>query len=133
MSEQQAVLFTNDAFYAAFANRDMVAMGNVWSADENVSVIHPGWGPLFGHEKVLESWDTILSSTHSSKVQCREAKVTLKGDVGIVVCYEDIEGHFLIATNIFAKQEERWCMTHHQAASTNGSPSQDSEVAETIN
>jgi hypothetical protein len=49
------------------------------------------------------------------------------------VCYEDIEGHFLIATNIFAKQEERWCMTHHQAASTNGSPSQDSEVAETIN
>jgi ketosteroid isomerase-like protein len=133
MSEQQAVLFTNDAFYAAFANRDMAAMGNVWAADDNISVIHPGWGPLFGHDKVLESWDTILSSTHSPMVQCREAKVSLKGDVAIVVCYEDIEGHFLIATNIFAKQGARWCMTHHQAAPTNGVPSQDGNAEKSIN
>ena len=57
MSELDAILFANEAFYRAFADREMSAMVDVWATEAPVSCIHPGWGLLEGLEEVLGSWE----------------------------------------------------------------------------
>ena len=41
---------------------------------------------------------------------------------GVVVCYEEIEGQFLIATNMFVRDGPLWKMIHHQSGPTQGRP-----------
>ncbi len=115
MTETSAALFANDAFYVAFAGRDLQAMDRAWAEEVPVACIHPGWNPLAGREAVMESWAAILGNEGSPPVQCRNAHVTLIGDVAVVVCHEAIDDTFLVATNIFVKEDGRWKMIHHQA------------------
>ena len=56
MSNPEAVLFANEAFYAAFRAGDMDAMAALWAEDHAVVCLHPGAGPIHGREAVLESW-----------------------------------------------------------------------------
>ena len=53
MPDREALLFANEAFYLAFADRDMEAMETTWSATTPVACIHPGWGVLTGRDEVL--------------------------------------------------------------------------------
>jgi hypothetical protein len=62
VSDQISVLFANEAFYAAFAARDIEAMDELWSRRPNVTCIHPGWSPLIGRDSVMQSWRAILSN-----------------------------------------------------------------------
>ncbi|HAA93874.1 MAG: DUF4440 domain-containing protein [Rhodospirillaceae bacterium] len=134
MSERDAVLFCNDAFYAAFAGRDVDAMESLWAKVDDVSVIHPGWEPLFGRDAVIESWVGILSNENSPAIECRAARAVVRGESATVVCFEEIEGNFLVATNLFVKQDGAWRMTHHQAAPTSGRPSpEDQDQPPSIN
>ena len=118
MAEEEAVLFANEAFYRAFAERDLDAMDAIWARDAPVSCIHPGWAALMGRHQVLESWRSILGSPESPGIHCREPKVFLFGDLALVICYEAIRGSFLVASNVFVKQESGWSLIHHQAGST---------------
>ena len=43
MADDEAVLFANEAFYRAFADRDVEAMDEVWAQGVPVACIHPGW------------------------------------------------------------------------------------------
>jgi hypothetical protein len=97
-----AVLFANEAFYQAFATRDLAAMEQVWARHCPVACIHPGWPPLHG--------------------------ATVFGDSAMVVCFEAVPGGFLVATNLFVRQGAVWKLVHHQAGPTNGQP--DEEPAE---
>ena len=80
MSERDAILFANEAFYQAFAERDMGEMEAIWSEQAPVACIHPGWHPLAGREAVLESWRAILANADSPPIRCREPRVHLRGD-----------------------------------------------------
>jgi ketosteroid isomerase-like protein len=133
MSEHQAVLFSNEAFYAAFASRDMAAMADVWAESADVCVIHPGWEPIYGREAVMESWRAILEGAQSPEIRERMPKALVNDTVATVVCYEEISGNFLMATNIFVKQSGRWRMFHHHAAPTNGRPSEVDALPDSIN
>ena len=62
MGTEQDVLLTNLAFYAAFAERDLEAMGELWASDADVACMHPGWPVLEGRDAVMESWSRILSN-----------------------------------------------------------------------
>jgi len=115
MPEEVAVLFANDAFYAAFASRDMEAMQDVWSGNVNLRCIHPGWDEISGRENVLDSLAAILGGDAAPDIICHHAKAIIYGDVAVVVCHEEIEDAFLIATNIFERQGRIWKMIHHQA------------------
>lgn len=132
MIETTAVLFANDVFYVAFAGRDMGAMDQVWSEQTSVACIHPGWNPIAGREEVMESWIAILGNEGSPPVQCRNAHATLIGDVAVVVCHEEIDDTFLIATNIFVKEDGRWKMIHHQAGPGQPPDEEDEESADTL-
>ena len=68
MSDHVSVLFANDAFYAAFAGRDLEAMDELWSRRPNVTCIHPGWSPLIDRDSVMQSWRAILSNPASPAI-----------------------------------------------------------------
>ena len=127
MSEREAVLFANEAFYHAFADRDSAAMDEVWARDTPVVCIHPGWPPLEGRDEVMESWRAILANPDSPATRPRGARAYLRGETAFVVCYEEIEGQYLIATNIFTREGGLWRLVHHQAGPTSGEPSAEDE------
>ncbi len=130
MPDREALLFANEAFYLAFADRDMAAMEDAWSATASVACIHPGWGVLTGRDEVLESWAAIIANPDSPDIRVHAPEPHLYGDVGFVVCYEEIAGQYLIATNIFVRDGSVWHMVHHQAGPTAAVPDPDEEGEE---
>ena len=127
MTELDAVLFANEAFYRAFADRDMAAMTEVWSDDAVLTCIHPGWGLLEGRDVVLQSWQAILANPDSPAVRCRGAQAHLRGEMAYVICYEELDGNFLVASNIFVHEGRRWHLVHHQAGPTADAPPAEDE------
>ena len=127
MSDTDAVLFANEILYRAFAARDETALEDLWSDSEQISCLHPGWGPLFGREEVLSSWVAIIRNPESPEILCHNAHAHVYGDTAYVVCFEEIAGEFLVATNIFVREGRVWKMVHHQAGPTSVSPSVDDE------
>ena len=123
---RDAVLFANEAFYRAFADRDIAAMEEIWASEAPVACIHPGWSPVIGRERVLASWRAILANPASPAISCRRPQAFLHGDSAFVICYEEIEGAVLIATNLFVREGRSWKMTHHQAGPV-ATPSEEEE------
>ncbi|MFT5131564.1 MAG: ketosteroid isomerase-like protein [Gammaproteobacteria bacterium] len=113
--DKQAVLNANDEFYSTFSNNDFVSMEELWSVNDNISVIHPGWPPLTGHHSVISSWKRIMDGGNSPNITCINANVNLSGDIAIVICTELLAGAKLVATNIFALEQGSWKLIHHQA------------------
>ena len=114
MGDEQSVIFANDRFYNSFANRDFGSMEKLW-AESGVVCIHPGWQPLYGREKVLESWRVIFGDEGAPDVKCRMARAMLYGNTAFIICIEDLGRSFLCATNIFVLTEGQWRMIHHHA------------------
>ena len=134
MSELDAVLFANEAFYRAFADRDMDAMEDLWASSAPVCCIHPGWEAIYERDDVIESWRAIFSGGTSPAINCLAPRVYFYGAAAFVVCFEEIQGDHLIATNYFVREAGRWRMVHHQAGPTRAivPPSSD-EPERTVN
>ena len=115
-------MFANEAFYQAFIERDIDAMEDCWAESVDISCIHPGWGVLRGRDVVLQSWLAILANPDAPKIICRAADVTVMGDSAIVVCFEEIDGQYLLATNVYSHEGGRWRLVHHQAGPTGEQP-----------
>ena len=122
MSDLDALVFANEAFYQAFTDRDIDAMEALWAPTESVTCIHPGWGALSGREEVLESWAAIISNPDSPPIRSLAPHAVMHGDTGYVICFEEIAGQFLIATNVFIRDGRLWKMVHHQAGPTSVAP-----------
>ncbi len=120
--ERDAILFANEAFYRAFAARDLAAMDGIWARNLPVACIHPGWGRLTGRRPVMESWRNILANPGAPAIICRDAEAHTLGEVAFVLCYEAIGATYLVATNIFAREGGAWRMVHHQAGPTTAVP-----------
>lgn len=116
--DSATLLFANETFYRAFADRDYTLMTAVWADGEDLSCLHPGWPPLQGREAVLQSWHAILTGPSAPNITPEHPKASLHGDCGIVVCYEQVDGEYLIATNIFVRAEASWLLVHHQSGPT---------------
>jgi ketosteroid isomerase-like protein len=124
MSDREAILFANEAFYAAFGGRDFAAMEAVW-AQTDITCVHPGWPPLRGRTAVMSSWRNILGNPDSPAAEVRQADVVMHGTTAIVTCIELLPGdrpHTLCATNIFVKESGGWKLIHHQAGEANVDP-----------
>jgi hypothetical protein len=115
MTDKQAVMAANAAFYHAFANADFAAMSAIW-AKEGVSCIHPGWPVLIGRQSVLESYDKILSNPDQERIECRNEMVLISQDDARVFCVEIVGGMALTATNWFKRVNGAWRLVHHQAS-----------------
>ncbi len=115
MKDRAAVLFANEAFYVAFATGDLTAMDTVWARNAMVSCIHPGWSAIEGREHVMGSWRAILSGGEAPSITMHHPRAFLYGDLASVICYEDVGGGTLVATNLFVRENETWKLVHHQA------------------
>jgi ketosteroid isomerase-like protein len=115
MSDSDAVLAVNQAFYDAFTQRDAEAMDALWAKRHPVTCIHPGWPSLSGRDEVVGSWRAILGNPSAPAVRCLKAEAHVAGEAAWVVCYEVLEGGSLVATNVFAREGSAWRMVHHQA------------------
>jgi limonene-1,2-epoxide hydrolase len=121
------LLRANEAFYDAFATRDIEAMDELWARGVPVVCVHPGWPALEGREEVMSSWREILLGGSSPDVSCESPRASIYGDVGLVVCIERIDDSALVATNVFLAQSGVWQLVHHQggplaAAADTGPP-----------
>ncbi|MEK9726186.1 MAG: nuclear transport factor 2 family protein [Rhodospirillaceae bacterium] len=127
MSDSDAVLFANEVFYRAFADRDEAAMEDLWSHVAPVACLHPGWGPLFGRDEVIQSWLAIIRNPDSPAILCHDAHALVYGETASVVCFEEIGGNFLVATNTFVREGRVWKMVNHQAGPTSVRPEIESD------
>tara|TARA_B100000315_G_C14047684_1_gene350426 strand:- start:86 stop:487 length:402 start_codon:yes stop_codon:yes gene_type:complete len=115
MPEHAAVLFANDAFYLAFANQDFEAMRSIWATRATVTCIHPGWDVLSDRDEVLDSWEDILASPNATNITCKSPMVRVLGEFAYVICHEVLDQGYLVATNVFVREDGQWKMIHHQA------------------
>jgi ketosteroid isomerase-like protein len=113
--EEEEVLATNAAFYAAFAARDVDAMEGLWAQRAPVACIHPGWHALDGRAAVMASWRGILHGPGSPDIVCADAAARVLGDAAFVLCTEELAGGLLVATNVFVREDGTWRLVHHHA------------------
>ena len=116
MSDNDAILAANAAYYRAFSTGDVAAMSRIW-ADDGVSCVHPGWAPLVGRDAVIDSYRDILTSPGRVRIAHREDTAIVAGQEARVLCIEIAEGTALLAaTNCFRRVGDTWRMVHHQAS-----------------
>jgi len=136
---EQAVLEANLRFYEAFQALDIEKMDEVWSHEDWVECVHPGWDLLLGWDEVRESWARIFAGTQRMKVDLSSVWVRVEGDVAWVACTEHVTSTFergfdqalVQATNIFVRRPvpaeapsevggagpgSRWQMVAHHAS-----------------
>jgi ketosteroid isomerase-like protein len=115
MSDADAILAINAAYYRAFSSGDFAAMSRIWGED-GVSCVHPGWPALIGRDDILESYRGILESRNRVRIAHQDDVAIIVGDEGRVLCVEIVEGAALAATNIYRRIGGAWRMVHHQAS-----------------
>jgi ketosteroid isomerase-like protein len=113
--DETALLEANNAYYRAFAARDLGAMNELW-AEEGVSCVHPGWPAIIGRMPVLASYRDIFRNPGQEAVTARDPQTLIEGADGRVFCVEEVGGGLLLATNWFRWSGERWRLVHHQAS-----------------
>jgi ketosteroid isomerase-like protein len=114
----------NARFYRALEQLDLQSMDRLWAHEGWVRCVHPGWDILVGWEAVRQSWEQIFANTRWLRVTPTAVEAAVIGDIGLVVCSENItattEGDVGVAvaqaTNVFRKAGEEWRMIHHHAS-----------------
>ncbi|MCC6832178.1 MAG: nuclear transport factor 2 family protein [Thermoleophilia bacterium] len=119
------VVAANQAFYDAFARRDLDALMACWADAGDVACIHPGGTPLCGHDLVRTSWEGLIDGDADGfTVHPDIVSVTYEDPVATVVCMERFATHGhgggtradLVATNVFVLGPGGWRMVVHHAS-----------------
>ena len=113
--EIDQALFANDAFYLAFAARDIDHMDALWARNSPVICLHPGWPALTSRAKIVESWQRILSNPQQKPIDVYNAEAHAFAGAVAVVCYEELDVNVMVATNLFITEGDRTVLVHHQA------------------
>jgi ketosteroid isomerase-like protein len=124
MTEQQAVLAANQAFYRAFEKKDLDAMSRLWSQGVGSLCIHPGREALRGWVAIRESWGKIFHNTHYLEIETEIIGIEIIGDLAYVVVIEtvlQVAGRSQLqarslATNVFERMAEQWYLVHHHGS-----------------
>jgi ketosteroid isomerase-like protein len=131
--EIQEIAQANRAFYHAFEALKIEEMEKVWAKDADIQCGHPGWRMLRGWGPVMQSWRRIFENTPSMQFTLTDVKIEIRGEVGWVTLYENINSSIegqnysaaVLTTNIFQKTEEGWRMILHHGSSVSEPPDQD--------
>ena len=111
----EEALFANDAFYLAFAARDVEHMDALWARHHPVICLHPGWPALTDRAEIIDSWQRILGNPAQKPIDVYNADAYPLGDSVAVVCYEELDENVMVATNLFTTEADRIVLVHHQA------------------
>jgi len=108
-------LFANEGFYLAFARGDLNAMDRLWSREQDVLCVHPGWPALTSRSAIMDSWARILGNGDQPKVAFHAETVLGMAGIMAVVCYEKVGDAVMLASNLFAAEAGTVRMVAHQA------------------
>lgn len=121
--ELSAIRLANERFYRALTSLDLEAMESVWSHEEAIRCIHPGWGMIEGWDVIRETWSAIFGNTSSLIVEPSDVKVRVEGTMAWVSCLETITSSgspggitLARATNLFVRRPAGWKMILHHAS-----------------
>jgi ketosteroid isomerase-like protein len=126
MTDEQGVGGASDAFYAALTQMlagDASAMAAVWSHSGDVTAMHPLGGREVGWEAVAKSFQNVAALASGGKVEARERRVQVVGDLAYEVNVEHGRGTLggetveidHRATNVYRREAGAWRMVHHHA------------------
>jgi ketosteroid isomerase-like protein len=111
------------AFYDAFVKRDLDAMMEVWSDDDDSYCVHPGGARISGIERIRESWRQIFAGGQDLRFSLREQQLIHTMMLAVHSVYEHISiagqsraRQAMIATNVYQRTERGWRMVAHHAA-----------------
>jgi ketosteroid isomerase-like protein len=111
------------AFYDAFVKRDLEAMMEVWSDEDDSYCIHPGGARISGVESIRESWREIFAAGQELRFSLRDSQHIHTMMLAVHSVYEHITiagqsrtPQPVIATNIYQRTERGWRMVAHHAA-----------------
>ena len=124
MTDREAVLAANEAFYRAFSQKDLSVMSLVWWQGTTSLCIHPGGQALTGWESIRASWESIFKNTDSLEIETEIIKAEIDQALAYVVVRETVlqssRGRKLkaqsMATNIFQKMAQRWNLVSHHGS-----------------
>ncbi len=111
------------AFYDAFVRRDLEAMMEVWSDEDDIYCIHPGGARISGVENIRESWRGIFAGGQELRFNLLDSQHihTMMLAVHSVHEHITVAGQSrtpqpVIATNVYQRTERGWRMVAHHAA-----------------
>lgn len=124
----EEVTQANQKFYNAFESLDIAQMDEVWTHQEYVTCIHPGWTLRSGWASVRDSWVLIFNNTFSMKFELADVMIQVAGDMAWVICVENITSQQsdepqqvkVLATNLFERIGDEWLMIHHHGSPVAG-------------
>ena len=116
MNDEEAVMAVHREFYRAFTTGDVQAMDALWARDMPLTCIHPGGPVLESRAVILDSWAAILAGPERPSIRAQKVKVFILGDTAFVTCYERLPRNCLAATNVFAREGDRWKLVLHQSS-----------------
>ncbi len=136
MSDEDAVLAVNRAFYDALESGDMDQMSAIWAADGCVC-IHPAASPIHGRPAVLRSLALIMANTSYIQFFLTDVEVSVDEGRAVLTCTENIltsaqgavpedvaqgEADELVSAraaclNAFVRDDEGWRLWVHHATS----------------
>lgn len=127
-AEKAAVLAANKAFYDAFGTLDIRQMEGIWSREDVVTCVHPGWPALDGWAEVMDSWERIFEGAAMMTFTITGAQANVSGGVAWVTCTENLSSMAggrvvdarIEATNVFRNRNGRWLVVHHHGSSVFG-------------
>ncbi len=119
--ELEGVLAANQAFYDAFEARDIDAMSELWEHSDRVVCTHPGWGTLQGWGLIAGSWYRLFGNNEHLQFILTNARAEVEGDIGWVVCDENILGGAssgaVASLNLFVRKPGgRWYLIGHHGS-----------------
>lgn len=126
MTDEEQVTAASEAFYRALhevCQGNASLMSEAWHHDEHVSTVHPMGTWVYGWEQVWATWQELAHVISAGTITVVEPRIQLHGDVAVVSCAEDVAitlGGAAVkwrsnVTNVFARRDGRWKMTHHHA------------------
>jgi hypothetical protein len=124
MSDRDALIEANRAFYRAFESLDSEKMESLWLKDPRIVCIHPGWPELAGWGPIMTSWARIFENVFEMKFELRVVDARVSDGLGFVVVeesltqrgYEGVVKAKVLSTNIFERAGTRWWMVLHHGS-----------------
>jgi ketosteroid isomerase-like protein len=116
-ADEAAVVVANEAFYRAFAARDLAAMDALWARTTPVVTVHPLGELVLGREWVMETWQLIFADPNQPRVVMGDAlPALLSADVAYVTCREFAGGGAMVSTNLYVREGGEWRIAHHHSS-----------------
>jgi ketosteroid isomerase-like protein len=126
---------TSDAFYRAFESLELARMDDVWSHDEHVVCVHPGWNRLIGWTDVRKGFQQIFANTVDIKFRIDESSLRVSGDLAAMSVVENLRSRVadggvvgqVLAINVFERQQGVWKIVCHHATPFEAQPTPPSD------